>query len=146
MGLRVDAKFSDEWDYETFLKTICWSLSQNRRLHFKLAFAVWNLGSFMFLLWTQRRTPKTFFKVSWILLGDMIYNTVSSKKRKSCKISKRRILYISNIYLLYFHVKLHIHRFYKNEVLMFYSGVMADIGALEELRKTAISYVISARM
>jgi len=115
-------------------------------LHLKLAFAVWNLGSFLLLLWTRRTNLKTFLKVSGILFVKMTYSTESSNKRNSCKISSIRILYVPNIYLINFHAILRNRRFHKDEVLMFYSAIMADLDALEELRKTSIKYVMSVRL
>ena len=76
----------------------------------------------------------------------MTYCTESSKKRNFSKISTRRVLYVPNIYLIIFHAILRTQRFHKDEVLMFYSAIMAHIDPLEELRKTAIKYVMSVRL
>jgi len=71
----------------------------------------------------------------------MTYNKESSKKRKSSKVATKGIPYLPNIYLIIFHLILHTHSFFiKTNVLMFYSGIMADTGALAELWKTSISF------
>jgi len=82
-----------------------------------------------------------FVKVRGILLRILTYSKESSKKGISCEVSTTRILYVPNIYLMNFHLIHHTHSFLiKTKLLLFYSGIMADIGALAELWKTSISF------
>jgi len=64
----------------------------------------------------------------------MTYIKESSKKRKSRKVSTTGIFYVRNIYLKFRHI---IHTltvfFIKTKELMFYSVVMAAIGAFAKV-------------
>jgi len=75
-----------------------------------------------------------FVKFRGILLRVLTYYKDSSKKRISCKVSTTRILKVPNIYLTNFQLIHHTHSFLiKTKLLLFYSGIMVDTGALAEL-------------
>jgi hypothetical protein len=81
-----------------------------------------------------------FLNFCGVLLSKMTYSKECNKK-KFISVSTTRILYAPNIYLIIVHLIYQIRSFFiKSEMLMFYSVVMAAIGALAELWKKSISF------
>ena len=104
---------------------------------YKLEGCIWNSHS----QFGTKKTMKSFVKFPWISLPNINYSKEFGEKRKFCKASTKSLLYISNIYLVIFHLIIHTHSFFINtKLLMFHSGIMADVGAFAKLWKTSISF------
>jgi len=103
-----------------------------RRLNLKLTFAFGTCETLNYSFEDKKKNQNIFRHISRVIIPQKTYSKESSKKIKSRKVSTTGFLHLPNNYLIIFRLIFYTHFFIKTKQLMFYSVVMADIGALAE--------------